>query len=136
MAATDQTYRRQRTLDIVFGVSCVLMLASIVWMFFQDYHRPFKAEQREFRDVEEALAQRQMLNLVPNQQQLDQIKATEEDVARKRQARDEGTLEVRKNTHRWQIDRTKAEAGAKAAKADLDAIVSLYDIAVEDRNRQ
>ena len=33
MAATDQTYRNQKTLDIVFAVSCVLMLLSMVWMF-------------------------------------------------------------------------------------------------------
>src|SRR6266851_2409709 len=29
MAATDQTYRNQRTLDIAFAVSCVLMLARM-----------------------------------------------------------------------------------------------------------
>src|SRR5437016_1597103 len=98
MAATDQTYRSQRRLDVVFGLSCLVMLASIVWMFYQDYHREFKAEQREFRDVEEALAERQMLNLVPNQQQLDRIKRTEEDVAQKRKARDEGAEDVRKKT--------------------------------------
>ena len=45
MAASDQTYRNQRTLDVVFGVSCLLMLVSIVWMFAQDYYRPFKVEQ-------------------------------------------------------------------------------------------
>ena len=28
MAATDQTYRNQRTLDIVFAVSCILMLVG------------------------------------------------------------------------------------------------------------
>ena len=42
MAATDQTYRKQYTLDIVFGASSVLMLVSIVLMFAQDYYRPFK----------------------------------------------------------------------------------------------
>ena len=46
MAATDQTYRSQRMLDIVFGVSCLLMLLSVVWMFAQDYYRDFKVEQR------------------------------------------------------------------------------------------
>src|SRR5437763_15433246 len=65
MAATDQTYRNQRTLDIVFGASCVLMLVSVVWMFAQDYNREFKHVQREFRDVDEALTQRTMLEKMP-----------------------------------------------------------------------
>jgi hypothetical protein len=36
MAATDQPYRNQNTLDVVFGVSCVLMLVTTGWMFWQD----------------------------------------------------------------------------------------------------
>ncbi len=55
MAATDQTYRNQKTLDVVFAVSCILMLIGTLWMFWQDYDRPFKHVQREFRDVEEAM---------------------------------------------------------------------------------
>ena len=45
MAATDQFYRHQKTLDMVFGVSCVLMLLSLVWMFYADYHRELVAEE-------------------------------------------------------------------------------------------
>ena len=52
MAATDQTYRNQKTLDVVFGVSCLLMLLSTMWMFVQDYDREYKPIQRKFRDVE------------------------------------------------------------------------------------
>ena len=55
MAATDQHYRNQKTLDIVFAVSCVLMLISTIWMLVQDYNREYKAIQREFRDVEATL---------------------------------------------------------------------------------
>src|SRR3954453_7365922 len=65
MAATDQTYRNQKALDVVFAVSCLLMLASILWMFAQDYNREFKTEQRQFRDVEAALAQRVALEKLP-----------------------------------------------------------------------
>src|ERR1700730_14748781 len=66
MAATDQFYRRQYGLDVVFAVSSLLMLVSIVWMFVQDYNREFKDEQRSFRDVEAALAQRQALDQMPS----------------------------------------------------------------------
>ena len=36
MAATDQNYRNQYALDIVFAVSSILMLVSVLWMFVQD----------------------------------------------------------------------------------------------------
>src|SRR2546427_11875661 len=81
MAATDQTYRSQRTLDIVFGVTCLLMLLSVVWMFAQDYYRDFKVEQREFRDVETALAERGMLGLLPDDERSAKIEAAENELA-------------------------------------------------------
>ena len=61
MAATDQTYRNQYSLDVVFAVSSILMLVSIVWMLVQDFQREWKTEQRVFRDVEVAMAQREAL---------------------------------------------------------------------------
>src|SRR5207302_2846395 len=66
MAATDKTYRDQYSLDIVFAITSILMLVSIVWMFVDDYNREFKTEQRRFRDVEAALAQRQALDQMPS----------------------------------------------------------------------
>src|SRR5258708_405206 len=65
MAATDQTFRNQKTLDLIFGVSGLVMLATIVWMFADDYFRKFKTEQRAFRDVEAAMAQRSLIDLLP-----------------------------------------------------------------------
>src|SRR5471030_1698303 len=71
MAATDKNYRDQYLLDIVFALSSILMLVSLVWMFVQDYNREFKEEQRSFRDVEAALAQRQALDQMPNYKQFE-----------------------------------------------------------------
>lgn len=62
MAATDQTYRSQRTLDLVFGVSSLLMLVSIVLMFAQDYFRPWKTEQCAFLKTESVMAEREALH--------------------------------------------------------------------------
>src|SRR4051794_7508159 len=58
MAATDQPFRSQKALDIVFAVSCILMLVSVIWMFVQDYARDWKGDQRKFRDVETAVNER------------------------------------------------------------------------------
>src|SRR5215831_3838788 len=65
MAATDQFYRPTRMLNIVFAVSCVLMLISLIWMMAEDYHREFRDVQRVFRDVDEAVTQRAMLEKMP-----------------------------------------------------------------------
>src|SRR5437016_445320 len=71
MAATDKHYRDQYTLDIVFALSSILMLVSLIWMFVDDYNREFKHEQRSFRDVEAALAQRQALDQMPDDKEFE-----------------------------------------------------------------
>ena len=72
-AATDQTYRNQKALDYVFAASCVALLLTTVWMFVQDYFREFKSVQRDFRDVEEAMAQRGVLENAPDAQKLQEV---------------------------------------------------------------
>ena len=53
MPATEETYYRQPTLHVVFAVSSVAMLLSIVWMIMADHLRPWKAVQRDFHQVED-----------------------------------------------------------------------------------
>src|SRR5262245_6494968 len=66
MAATDQQYRTQRTLDFIFGLSCGAMLLTTLWMLAQDFNRPFRAIQRKFRDVEATAAERDMVEKLPD----------------------------------------------------------------------
>src|SRR5262249_25358753 len=74
MAATDQTYRSQRALDIVFSVTSILMLVSIVGMFIQDYQREWKTEQRQFRDVEAEMFTRLALADLPDPKKYEEAK--------------------------------------------------------------
>src|SRR5262249_16902059 len=135
MAATDQTYRSQRLLDIVFGVSCLLMLLSVVWMFAQDYYRDFKVEQRQFRDVETALAERTMLNLLPDDQRLRDIQAAEQRLPAALEARNKKERELSRQIGSIMPKKVDAEADAQALKAKYDSQMSLFNIAVEERNR-
>jgi mono/diheme cytochrome c family protein len=136
MAATDQTYRRQRTLDVVFGVSCVLMLGSLIWMFAQDYYRPYKPEQRRYRDVEEGMAERQLLKLVPDGDKRGEIQKAQESVATARDNRDKVQRDVQEKNNRYLNDKNKLESDASKIKADYDSQVSIYDIAVAERNAE
>ncbi len=46
MPATEQTWRDQRTMHVVFGISAVVMLVATVWMFAKDHARPWKQYQK------------------------------------------------------------------------------------------
>src|SRR6266850_8038427 len=77
MAATDTLYRNVKTLNVVFAVTSLLMLATIIGMFAEDYYRDWKVEQRSFRDVEEQMAVRGLLAATPSEKALDDIEAAE-----------------------------------------------------------
>jgi cbb3-type cytochrome oxidase cytochrome c subunit len=134
MAATDQNYRNQRALDIVFAVSCLLMLASIVWMFVADYNREWKTEQREFRDVESALAQRVALQKLPSVADFKAAKKAVDDARKVRYSeKNQGVVEELDQKRRQIIpDKERSEQRYQSIKADLDSRTSFYDLAVEE----
>src|SRR5437764_14419182 len=84
MAASDQTYRKQKSLHLVFAISSLAMLVTTVWMFWDDYNRPFKKEQKLFRHVEEEMARRAALDSAPDDDALAKAVAAERDLARAR----------------------------------------------------
>src|SRR5262245_55580586 len=132
MAASDQHYRSQRTLDIVFGVSSVLMLITIIWMFAQDYLREFKVEQRSFRDVEAAMAQRAFLDALPGD--VGNIAEAERAVAEARAEADKARTDAEGKVHQSQVQYALADAEYRSLKADYDSKESLYNIAVDEAN--
>jgi mono/diheme cytochrome c family protein len=128
MAATDQTYHSQHTLDIVFAVSCILMLFGTLWMFVQDYNRQFKSVQREFRDVEEAMNEQMMLQELPTRDQVNTAHS-QLDEARKKL---ESTRESLRSTERdLMAKRALADDHYRGVKAEFDSKTSYYNIAVE-----
>src|SRR5215471_9345500 len=128
MAATDQTYRSQKTLDIVFAVSCILMLLGTLWMFWQDYNREFKHVQREFRDVEEAMNEYQMIAQLPGSEQ---VKAARQKVADAKKALEAKHEEVRPKERELMAQRDLQDSTYRGIKADFDSQMSIYNIAVE-----
>ncbi len=131
MAASDQTYRNQRQLDIAFGVSSVLMLFSIVWMFVDDYNREWKPEQRRFRDVETAMAQRQALEQIPPETKFREAEAALENARKKRQDHDQQYVENKAKIEALAGKKQFSDIHFNDAKADLESIKSFYDFEME-----
>src|SRR6516165_6630075 len=52
MPATEETYRSQPTLHLVFAISSIAMLLSTVWMVMADHLRQWKQVQRDFHSIE------------------------------------------------------------------------------------
>ena len=132
MAATDKPYRNQRTLDIVFAVSCILMLVSTLWMLYADYNREFKAVQRNFRDVESVLNERQMISQLPDPAEVERLQKV---VLEKRKAVDAARDKVKGEDQRLTAERDTRSATFRSIKADFDSKSSFYNIDVEERDQ-
>ena len=88
MPATEETYRQQPALHLVFAISSIAMMLSTVWMVMADHLRPWKEVQREFQLVER-----------------EKLEATEKD-----------KLEEQKTKYQKQIDEIDAKINAVAAE--------------------
>jgi cytochrome c2 len=132
MAATDQPYRSQKSLDIVFAVSSVLMLLSMVWMFAEDYNREYKAEQRQFRDVVTAMAQRGALEQMPSLKEFRAKKAAVVKAKQDLESNRDAIRDLRSEAAKLQPTREKLDAQYQNLKAELDSVRSFYDLAVEE----
>jgi cytochrome c2 len=133
MAATDKALRDQKRLDIVFAVSSILMLISIVMMYAQDYFREFKNEQRVFRDVESRLAQRLALDQIPDAEEVTTAEAAVEKAKSARAAQYSKVDELKKEVVKLRPEKEKLDAKVNTTKADLESITSFLNIEV-DRN--
>src|SRR5262245_35291615 len=131
MAASDQTYRNQKTLHTVFAWSSVAMLVTTGWMFWDDYNRPFKQEQRVFRDVEEEMAKRAMLAAAPSAEHRQAVVAAEQELARAREVRKAVREQADAKVKSDLPLQVKRESDRANLKAKFDSVTSFYNIAVE-----
>src|SRR5262245_29309095 len=131
MAATDQPYRNQYTLDVVFGISSILMLLSLLWMFVQDYNREYKAEQRPFRDVEVGIAQRAALEQIPSLAEFQAATDAVYKAREEREANDSKVRELRAQIAKLLPDKERSEIKFQAIKSELESRLSFYDLEVE-----
>jgi cbb3-type cytochrome oxidase cytochrome c subunit len=132
MPASEEPFRSQPTLHVVFAISSVAMLLVTVWMVMADHLRPWKEVQRAFHEVEReklkaAEDEKLQAQLHDSKAQLDQLDAQireaqtrAEERAAKIRALDKELLKLGGNTERLDIER-------RFKKTELDSKRSLYD---------
>jgi cbb3-type cytochrome oxidase cytochrome c subunit len=132
MPATEETYRKQPTLHLVFAVSSIAMTLSIVWMIMADHIRPWKQVQRAFHRVEDAKLRAQEDQKLKEQQAKSktQLEAIDAKIKEAENARYERASEIRAaekeiDTLGGKVDRLDTET--KFTRAELDSRRSLYD---------
>ena len=136
MAASDKPFNNQRTLDIVFAVSNILMLLSVVWMLWQDHYREWKVEQRIFRNVEVAVAQRSALDSLPTKDDFDKALADVEKGRETRKAKKQDLDAAREKLVSLRPARDRADASFQTVKADVESFTSLLYIGIEQGDTQ
>lgn len=142
MPATEETYRSQPTLHVVFAISSIAMTLVIVWMIMADHLRPWKTFQREFHRIEEAklrATEKEKLQEQKAKYQA-QIQEIDDQVARAQQAEHENAPKLR--VLNAELDKVggqfeKLDTAKKFQKAELDSQRSLYDGMIErDETRE
>lgn len=133
MPATEETWRDQYKLHIVFAVSSALMFVSIVAMMAEDHLREWKATQREFRRLDAARtaqeAEETRAQLSERTAQLEAAVAqSERDVA----AQEETVSEIRSRLTNLEGQEQSRRMAWLFARANRDEIRSKYDLAVRD----
>lgn len=132
MPATEETYRKQSSLHIVFAVSSIVMALVIVWMILADHLRPWKTVQRDFQKIETdklSAAEKQKAREL-DQKYADQIKVVDErivaaDAIASNNARKIRDIEANISSIQGRVDRLDTDA--KFQKAELDSQRSFYD---------
>ena len=132
MPASEETYRSQRTLHVVFAISSVAMTLSIVWMIMADHLRPWKQVQREFQKIEDAKLNAAETEKLEQQRKDSQakIEAIDNEIKQAEDNRDRNAEQLRA------LKDKIADLGGKYEdldtrkrfqKAELDSQRSLYD---------
>ena len=128
----DRHYNFRR-LNMVFAYCSLIFLAVTIWMVIEDYAKPWKRFQSEFRDLErqdleaQAAAERGSLD----QNQLEQIRAN---IAQQETALDERRSEVKKlqkTLSQYEKKVYAADSQMRTTKSLLDTARYEYDAALQ-----
>jgi len=132
MPASEEPYRRQSTLHLVFAISSVAMLLSTVWMVMADHLRPWKEVQRRFHEVERdklKAAEREKLaaRTKKAQDRIDVIDATIKDAEARSEERAGKIRVIETELRKLAGKAERLDIERRFKKTELDSKRSLYD---------
>ncbi len=132
MPATEETYRNQKRLHVVFAISSIAMAIVIVWMILADHLRPWKEYQRDFHKIELAKLEAQkeqteQENLAQNRVEIDKVNAQIEAAEASAKENSRAIREKEAEIRQLQAQFDRVDTQAKFTKATLDSQRSLYD---------
>jgi cbb3-type cytochrome oxidase cytochrome c subunit/peptidoglycan hydrolase CwlO-like protein len=135
MPATEETYRKQSTLHVVFAVSSIAMTLSIVWMILADHARPWKKVQREFHRIEDdklhAQEKAQKALLEAKKLEMKAIDARIEEARNLAATNAAAIHELEREIKKLGGTAERLDTEKRFAKAELDSLRSLYDGKIE-----
>lgn len=131
MAASDQYYRSQKTLDIVFAATSTFLLVSIIALFIQDYFRSWKPEQRNFRPVESGINLREAFADIPSKEKFDEARDQVDQARQERAANKPKIDSLNRELALIAPKKLKKEQAAADVKSLVESRRSFFDIAVD-----
>ncbi len=132
MPSTEETFRKQSTLHIVFAVSSIAMAVVTVWMLLADHLRPWKQVQREFHQVETAKLKANEDQKLQEQAAKSQaaIKGIDDEIAKLQKLSSDNALKIRNieaTLKKLKGTFEDLDTRKRFLKADLDSQRSFYD---------
>ncbi|MEM8945614.1 MAG: hypothetical protein AAGD11_10565 [Planctomycetota bacterium] len=130
MPATEQTWRNQKVMHIVFGASSLVMMVATLWLLAKDHNREWKDWQLDNRKKEAWMIQARHDSLAD---QYDEKMTSYDEQMRKVQAAaiDSSLLDEFKQLVTAEAERTSEDGEANVDFKKLDAAVESLDAAVE-----
>jgi cbb3-type cytochrome oxidase cytochrome c subunit len=132
MPATEETYRRQPTLHLVFALTSIAMLLSTIWMVMADHLRPWKQVQRDFQEVERNKLKKSEEDKLKEQQkkssaELERINAEIQAATSSSEGQAGKLGDLQKELDRADAITEGLDIQRRFKKAELDSKRSLYD---------
>jgi cbb3-type cytochrome oxidase cytochrome c subunit len=136
MPATEETYRPQPLLHLVFAISSIAMLLATVWMVAADHLRPWKEVQREFQRIERDKLTATLQEKVDEERrkyeaQLQDVRSKIQQAAETADQRAAELLKLDREIKRQGGKVQLTDMQRRFKKADLDSKRSLYDGMIE-----
>jgi cbb3-type cytochrome oxidase cytochrome c subunit len=125
---TQETVYQTKALSKWFAIGSIILLVSVVWAAIQDYARPWKEYQRQYKAIAENSARRQIERveaMMANSKQLDKIKNLDAEIAKLEKQMNLDTLikEIDEGIERREGEYYKVNSQYQGAKANLDALL-------------